>query len=418
MANELRARPPVSATVSDRIGHLDALDGLRAIAALMVLTTHVAFHTGLVVAPVIGPITSRLDFGVCVFFLLSGFLLYRPWAKAAMLGCAGPGLRAYARKRFSRIYPAYLVLVIVVLGWYLAPTAWDQWLAYLTLTQVYVPGMTITELNQTWSLAAEVGFYAALPLIGWTVLRRHRGDPNKSARWQFGVLAGMSVVTLVYQLIRSWTTLLPDWLSSFWLPGFLDWFAAGMALAVVQVRLSLPASVGPPGRGTQRLGELGRDSWTCLLVAGLLFAIAATPAAGKFYFDGTFGPDVNGPWAILVKHYLYAGCAFFLLMPLALGHAAHPYAQAMASPFMRRLGTISYGIFLWHLLMLSMLADLFGFPVFGGGFWLLWPTTLVSACVVAALSWHLLEKPILRRARRVGASEDRPVLQVPSLAPR
>lgn len=416
MADGLGNLPHGSAKVSGQIGHLDALDGLRAVAALMVLTTHVAFRTGLVGTPVIGPITSRLDFGVCVFFLLSGFLLYRPWARAAMLDRRGPQLRPYARKRVARIYPAYFVLVVVVLGWYVvgAPAPWQQWLAYLTLGHIYVHDMTVSELNQTWSLATEATFYIVLPVIGWAVLQRHRGDPDRSARWQFGVLAGMCLIALGFQLIRGWTTLLPGWLSSFWLPGFLDWFAAGMALAVVQVRVMLPG--GSPPRVVRHLAELGRDGWTCLLVAGLLFAIAATPVAGTYYVGTTLGPD--GPWAILAKHYLYGGCAFFLLLPLVLGPAGHAYPRSMASPVMRQLGTISYGIFLWHLLVLDILANLFGFPIFTGGFWLLWPMTVLATCGVAAVSWHLLEKPILRRAHRVAASAGTPELPAPSLAPR
>lgn len=398
-----------------RPGHVTGLDGLRAVAALMVLTTHVAFHTGLVVAPFFGPITSRLDLGVCVFFLLSGFLLYRPWARAAMVGGTGPSIRTYARKRFARIYPAYAALVVIVLGWYVtdAPAPWDQWVAYLSLTHVYVSGMEVTELNQTWSLATEVAFYALLPCIAYIAGRRHRGDPDRSVTRQLSVLVGMWAISLAFHLVRSWTAWLPDWLSSFWLPGFLDWFAAGMLLAMVQARLSLQGA--PPRWGPAlRLREFARDSTTCLLVAVLLFAIAATPVAGKYFFDGQFGPDTSGPWAILIKHYLYLGCAFFLLLPLVLGSACHWYPRAMSSPMMRQLGTISYGIFLWHLLVLSVLADAFGFGVFQGGFWLLWPSTVLASCAIAALSWVVLERPIVRWAHRGGGWWRRRALRVPS----
>ena len=414
LAIVMRVTAGVSPVVSDNRQQIGGLDGLRAVAALMVLTTHVAFHTGLVTSGAIGAAASRLDLGVCIFFLLSGFLLYRPWAGAAMVGRPGPSTRRYARKRIARVYPAYVVVVAVVLGWYVvdAPAPWSEWLAYLTLTQVYVSGMAVTELNQTWSLATEVAFYVLLPLLGWAVLRRHRGDPDRSARWQLTILAGMCLVAFAFHMIRSWTSCLPDWLSSFWLPGFLDWFAAGMALAVVQVRLSLPGTT--PGHGFVKLREMAHDGWTSLLVAGMCFAIAATPIAGKYFFDGTFGPDQNGPWAILVKHYLYAGCAFFLLLPLVLGSIDHAYARAMASPLMRRLGTISFGIFLWHLLVLSVLASRFGLGVFQGGFWLLWPTTVAGTCAVAGLSWVLLEKPILRWAHRNGASASRRAPRAPS----
>jgi peptidoglycan/LPS O-acetylase OafA/YrhL len=395
MTSQLRAASGKIATQSAR-PQIDALDGLRAIAALMVLTTHVGFHTGLVTAGAIGAAVSRLDLGVCVFFLLSGFLLYRPWARAAMVATPGPAVRSYARKRFARVYPAYALLVVVVLGWAMvdAPADWQQWLAYLTLTHVYVPDMAVTELNQTWSLATEVAFYALLPVLAYAAGRRHCGDPDRSAARQCRVLAVMLAISLAFHLVRAWTAWLPDWLSSFWLPGFLDWFAAGMLLAVAQARLSLQGLVAAP-RWMARLRLVAHDEGTSLTVAALCFAIAATPMAGKYFFDGAFGPDVAGPWAILFKHYLYAATAFFLLLPLVLGSADHWYARAMASPLMRRLGLISYGIFLWHLLVLTELADLFGFGVFQGGFWLLWPATVLVTAGVATLSWHLLERPIL-----------------------
>ena len=86
----MRAAAPSDARGSAGARRLSALDGLRGLAALGVLTTHVAFHTGAVKAPVFGPIVSRLDVGVCLFFLLSGFLLYHPWARAAIAATPAP----------------------------------------------------------------------------------------------------------------------------------------------------------------------------------------------------------------------------------------------------------------------------------------------------------------------------------------
>ena len=90
-------------------------------AALGVLTTHVAFQTGAVETPVIGPILGRLDLAVALFFALSGFLLWRGWVASAH-GWSGAGrsdraahppIRRYLRHRVVRIWPAYLVVVVV-----------------------------------------------------------------------------------------------------------------------------------------------------------------------------------------------------------------------------------------------------------------------------------------------------------------
>ena len=389
---------------------------MRAVAALMVLTTHVAFRTGLVTDPQVGTALSRLELGVCLFFLLSGFLLYRPWAAAAMAGTPPPAGRAYARKRVARIYPAYLVLLVVVLGLYppVAVAPLDQWIAYATLTQIYVEGMAITELNQVWSLATEAAFYLALPLLAWAAGRRHRGDADRSARRQWAVLGLMVLAALGFHLVRAWTTLVPEWLSSFWLPGFLDWFAVGMGLAVARARLDLAAHAPVPAP-YRRLESIGGDVTTCLIVAGLLFAIACTPVAGKYYFDAGFGPELGGPWAPLAKHYLYAGTAFFLLIPLVLAATGSWYSRALSSPVMQRLGTISYAVFLWHLLVLSVLADALGLEVFRGGFWILWPLTVLVSVGVAELSWRLIEQPALRRAHRSGGRRT-PVPPAPAQA--
>lgn len=419
MANDLRAAPRIPTQESATPPQIDALDGLRAVAALMVLTTHVAFHTGLVTKGALGAILSRLDLGVCIFFLLSGFLLYRPWARAAMGDTASPGTRRYLRKRFARVYPAYFVLVVFVLGLYppVAPAPWDEWLAYLTLTHIYVPGIAVSELGQVWSLATEVAFYALLPAVGWIAGRRHRGDPDRSAARQMAVLAAMWVVALAFLLVRSWTELLPDWLSSFWLPGFLDWFAAGMLLAVVQARLAIGGQVPPPA-AFLKLRAMAQDGTTSVVYAVLCFAIVATPVAGKYFFDGEFGPDKGGPWAIITKHYLFGATAFFLLLPLVLGSANHWYARFLSSPLMIRLGTVSYGIFLWHLLVLSAIAGALGIGVFQGGFWLLFPATILGTVAIASLSWRFLEKPVLAWAHSGRPARRRPMRRGPRTVPR
>ena len=101
------------------------LEGMRAVAALGVLTTHVAFQTRSLHWPVIGPILGRLDLAVALFFALSGFLLWRPYASAARALGDRPDVRRYLRHRVVRIWPAYLVVVVAVL--LLAPPPGGGW---------------------------------------------------------------------------------------------------------------------------------------------------------------------------------------------------------------------------------------------------------------------------------------------------
>ena len=79
-----------SAARTGRATRFPAFDGIRAVAALAVLTTHVAQANGTNTHSRIGAFTARLDVGVAVFFLISGFLLYRPFVVARLAGSPAP----------------------------------------------------------------------------------------------------------------------------------------------------------------------------------------------------------------------------------------------------------------------------------------------------------------------------------------
>ena len=75
-------------TAHDRI--FPTLNAVRGAGALMVLTTHAAFNTGQILRGWPGAVLARLDFGVPLFFVLSGFLLSRPFFLAIGRGSAAP----------------------------------------------------------------------------------------------------------------------------------------------------------------------------------------------------------------------------------------------------------------------------------------------------------------------------------------
>lgn len=389
MAQRMRAATPARDSLITRGGQVPALDGLRAVASLMVLTTHVAFHCAVVLRPVVGPLTSRLDFGVCLFFFLSGFLLYRPWARAAIMGSRRPANGQYLRKRFARVYPAYAVVVVVVLAFY-PPSQTrdlDVWARYLSLTQVYASGYERQGLTQMWSLAMEVAFYLMLPVLGWWVTRRRPGiDP---IRRNLVLLWAMVLVALLFNAVRGWGEVLPPDLAGYWLPTHLDWFAGGMLLAVVEVA---GVTGVPAPRWFAQLRTLARDWASWLVIATLLFALALTPLAGPLTPFDTITSYSTGPWYLILKEFLYGGCALALMVPLTLGGRDHPYARVLAHPAARWVGGISYGIFLWHLVLLGWISSALGIATFTGWFWVLWPLTVAATVAVSWVSWHLLER--------------------------
>ena len=376
------------------------LDGYRAIAAFMVLTTHVAFNTGEIRTPVLGPLLGRMDFGVTLFFLLSGFLLYRPWARAAMTATPGPAVGGYSLRRAARILPAYWAMVIFTLLLLpeIQPVRWQAWPVHLGLLHIYVPGFTLEGLTQTWSLATELAFYVLLPVIAWIAGRRGRGNPDASARFQLTVLAVAVLIAWTFTILRVTGALGSSTITGYWLPGFLDWFAIGMAAAVIQVRLS---KGGAPA-WMLSVRQVAQATGWCLLIAAGLAVIAATPIAGPLTFDPA------EPNSLVIKHVLYGVIAAFLLLPGFLGvgdtsDGVPPHswwAAILANPIVVYLGTISYGVFLWHLVLLRFIQNALGLQVFSGGFWIVWPLVVLASIAVASASWFILERPILAWAHR------------------
>ena len=369
------------------------LDGYRAIAAFMVVTTHVAFASGLVAELPWGAVPARFDIGVTIFFLLSGFLLYRPWALAAMTGRPGPRVGPFYWRRGVRIFPAYWVMLaftLLVLPT-IQPVAASTWAAHIPLLQIYLmPG--VGGLSQIWSLATEVAFYAVLPVVAWLVGRRGRGRPDRSALAQLLGLGLMAAAGWAFIAARALGAPgLTSFNASFWLPGFLDWFALGMAFAVISARLALP---GRPA-WMARIERLANDVPTCLTAAGFVFLIACTPLGGPYTLD------VPIPWTVVAKHALYGVAAALFLAPGFLGRpTAGRWRTALASRPVVLLGTISYGVFLWHLVLLDLARHLFGWTLFGGRFLLMLVVTVVASSMVAWLSWTLLEAPLQRLSHR------------------
>jgi peptidoglycan/LPS O-acetylase OafA/YrhL len=193
------------------------LDGYRAIAAFMVVTTHVAFASGLVAELPWGAVPARFDIGVTIFFLLSGFLLYRPWALAAMTARPGPRVGPFYWRRGVRIFPAYWVMLaftLLVLPT-IQPVAASTWAAHIPLLQIYLmPG--VGGLSQIWSLATEVAFYAVLPVVAGRRPPGRGRRPHALARFSAWLMAAAGWASSPPARRAPGLT---SFNASFWLPG-------------------------------------------------------------------------------------------------------------------------------------------------------------------------------------------------------
>ena len=215
-------------------------DGYRALAAGAVLLLHVGVASGFAFRHSdLGQYVFRLDVGVAVFFLISGFLLYRPFV-AAHLADGGPGPRPgdYFRGRFLRIFPAYWVALTAVVLFQHGPMHrihdLGDFLSYYLLLQQYTVAHHFGGIQQAWTLSVEISFYVFLPLWALAIRALARRASNRLAV-ELGGLAVLYVTGLVWRGLFAHFDPSHANLGLHVLPAFFDEFALGMALAVVSV---------------------------------------------------------------------------------------------------------------------------------------------------------------------------------------
>lgn len=384
------------------------LNALRAIGAIMVVCTHAAFNTGEIMRGWTGAALARLDFGVTLFFILSGFLLSRPFLLAKARELPGPSVRHYLWKRALRILPLYWVVVLVALVFdkenRILSTA--QWIQHLTLTQIYSKGLPASSLTQMWSLCTEVLFYLVLPLLVplLTWRRGHTGLDVRTVMVRSGVL---SVLGVAWQATVA-TIPGQDGHYAQWLPGYLPWFLVGVVFAAVSADLTV--------RGGDHLFErLGHDLSGCWIVAVAVFAIACSPIAGPRLLL------VPGAWEAGSKAVLYTISGAFFVLPLVFGPEREGRARTwLSGPIPFWLGEISYGIFAIHMFVLNKMFTATDTAIFTGRFPLILLLTLTATIVLSGLSFHFFEKPILRfkNVRWVTRLEPRPSAAPSESGPR
>ncbi|MCI4063219.1 acyltransferase [Micromonospora sp. R77] len=357
---------------------LPALDAVRIIGALAVVGHHVGFATGRNTGDsALGAWLSRLDVGVAIFFVLSGFLLFRPYAQALATDRPRPRTGRYLWRRATRILPAYWVTVVVCLLVLPQnrPASTGDWLRHATLTQIYQHGQLRHGLSQTWSLATEVAFYLALPVLA-TLLLGHRWRPGRAVTV---AVAGLAVTAGWLALMAA--GLLNMGLHTMWLPSYAGWFAAGMALATVHV------SLRTHGDARWRwLDDLGAAPLACWAVALAALAVATTPVVGP--------RDLAEPTAAQfgLKLVLYAVVAVMVVLPVAFGPETRTMAVLGSGPG-RWLGRMSYGLFLWHPFVLEAIYVLTDRPEFTGDPLDIFLLTTLGGLFLATVSYYLIERP-------------------------
>ena len=411
---DLRAEPArTGAPSSPPAIRLRGIEGLRAVAAVMVLLLHVWRYGSPGGAPAdLGPVNQlmpHMGAGVLLFFTLSGFLLYRPFAAGMLRDVRTPSTAVYARNRALRVLPAYWVILIisgVVFGSALLrkpggalevgnlmdepPTL----VADLALVQSYTPGTLLTGIGPSWSLVVEVAFYAVLPVLGWLGAMAARG---RERRGRVGaalmpplllLTIGLTTKLVLTAVARDGAGWDADW-SSVAARSFVasaDLFAFGMVLAVVRAQVE---------DGRLRMPRWWRGA--SVVTGAALFAIAA------FVVDGELGEAKYDTVATIGLSL----CVAPLLVPRGRSRPVGSVLAVLETRPVTAVGLASYSLFLWHEPLLHWLRgrgwtqgiDVSGFL-----------RDLVLVAVVggalSALTYRFVERPALRRKRHLAPSRD------------
>jgi peptidoglycan/LPS O-acetylase OafA/YrhL len=396
------------------------LDGLRGLAILLVLWHHL-YLAGIISHLDVGP-GWLMDFsafaasGVFLFFALSGFLLFLPYARALVADQPWPDVRRFYIRRLLRIFPVYMVAVFVLLilgnGFaFPAPVA-TSLLAGTLLYDWYPTAFSVlTAINPPfWTLTIEWQFYLVLPVLAlglqWLTGRYQSWDRAK--RLVFGLLV-LTVIGLGIRLLAAMAHYrygLPDSASTsgllqlcyalaYGVKGkYLEIFALGMGASLLYVWGVEQGHL----KARRYWGRVVLSGALCALVGSLLFALKSghldTTSIGsnEWIFPASPLWSVLGEWA-----YGVAFCLLLLAVVLSPG-----LSRLFSLAPLRWTGTISYSLYIWHWPLLYASRGQFG----SYGHLIIAMSLLVF--LVATFSYWLIERPFLRWRRAV-RTPDKPL---------
>lgn len=382
--------------------HFPGFESLRALAAVTVVMHHAASLAGPARAGRLATPAAVMDGGVAVFFVLSGFLIYRPFVAAHLAGRSGAPWRSFWWRRALRIVPAYWL--VLSFFWFIGSfDLGPDWWRYYLFLQIYSPTTAFGGVVQAWSLCTEVTFYLLLPVfaaaVAWAATRvgaRHRPLMQLAgcaALWLGGFASRFA--------IEQW---LPDRraVSFRWLPTNLDLFAAGMALAVVSAWAADHVELR---RRLDRLAALVWPWWTAALALFIWYAYKVGPPVFTSGYSG---------WFWHRRQLVLALLSALLLVPAVFGDQERGVLRRVWSwrPLVW-VGTVSYGLYLWHLdwmgrsVRFGGRAGWIASPVGDSSMGYLLAVGLGVGLLSAAVSWYLVEEPLQRFKVLVGGARRR-----------
>jgi peptidoglycan/LPS O-acetylase OafA/YrhL len=315
-------------------------------------------------------------------------------------------VRAYVRRRAARILPAYWTVLTAFLivnqatGDAAGGTSPSFWPTLYTLTQTYHRDTIMAGIPPAWSLCVEASFYLLLPIFAIGVHRMLVGVGERlrptAAQLQLSILTLLIVLSLAIRWVVSGSLIhaVPDdrVVLGASLPALLDWFAVGMALAVLTTEWEHGRRLLRP---LERLSRRPRQCW----------AVATVIFVGGSLLQGSM---LLLPLRSVVLNAALGIAAGLVVLPLAIGGEVRKsrIVLVLSSRPVVWLGTVSYGVYLLHQpVILQVRRALNGTPANPLLFVRCSPGVTLATLALAvpitlslsALSWYLIERPAQRR---------------------
>jgi ABC-type glycerol-3-phosphate transport system permease component/peptidoglycan/LPS O-acetylase OafA/YrhL len=387
-------------------------DGIRAVACLMVVFHHLSQRLNM-------PEQTRFvqeaqsfimtgSVGVSAFFVLSGMLLSMPFWKRYLEQKPFPDMADFTRRRALRIAPGFYasLLVSFVLTMYFVPDVehpWIRLLSGLTFTSAfhYITLFPVDLNGPLWSIGFEVFCYALMPIGMWVLYRIYPPSSAtlRSSKTAFAFWIGILALTLVaHQLIL--TDLVPDNVNrgwdhglvggaKYWMPhynavGMFAHYVLGVLAAgfIAQRQISTRRSSSPS------------SSWTFDLIALVAFAGLVT-----LLWNVRHAPDFV--FSLGQQPYFYPVFPGLVAVLLATLPFSRLLGRLVDNAFFRYTAKISFGLYIWHFLILELIRLLVNtdFRYFGISslpyHLTISAIALVLAYIAAGWSYKHIEAPFL-----------------------